>query len=125
MNLFLGAMIQLNGSCDDPTISKVIQWVEFENRPESSKEVSPDEKTYFNSLTRPPVDKGLFYRSWDDLKTNSPVTLLCIPGSLQEKTIYLCHTIPMSGHYGKEKTVSKLSSRFYFPKLQQKVIVHR
>ena len=108
----------------DPTLTKVIQWVESGQRPESSRELSPDEKTYFNSFSRLSIVDGLLHRSWESLKGNSTASLLCIPHSLQEKTINLCHTIPMSGHYAKEKTFAKLTSRFYFPKMQQKVALY-
>jgi len=108
----------------DPTMAIVIQWVEAGHRPESSIELSHDMKTYFNSFNRLSLVNGLLHRSWDDLKSNKSVILLCIPHNLQEKVIDLCHTIPMSGHYGKEKTVAKLHSRFYFPKLQQKVTLY-
>ena len=84
----------------DPTMSTVIKWVESKCRPPSSRDLPPDEKTYFNSFNRLSLIDGLLHRSWDDLKTNTTVTLLCIPQSLQENTIRLCHTIPMSGHYG-------------------------
>lgn len=105
----------------DPILNRVFQWIKDGMRPESSKNLSPDEKTYFNSFNRLSLKDGLLYRAWDDLKTNTEVLLLCIPHTLQEQTIKLCHTIPMSGHYGKEKTTSRLTSRFYFPKLQHKV----
>ena len=36
----------------DPTLCTVIQWVESGHRPESSRDLSPDEKTYFNSFNR-------------------------------------------------------------------------
>ena len=108
----------------DATMSTVIKWVEAGNRPESSRELSPDEKTYFNSFNRLSLVNGVLHRSWDDLKSNSAIPLLCIPASLQEKTIELCHAIPMSGHYGKDKTIAKLTSRFYFPKLRDKVALY-
>ena len=108
----------------DAAISTVIKWVESGSRPESSRDLSLDEKTYFNSFNRLSLVDGLLHRSWDDLKSNTAASLLCIPQSLQERTVELCHSIPMSGHYGKEKTVSKLTSRFYFPKLRHKVALY-
>ena len=106
---------------NDPTLSTVRQWVESGTRQDSSVGLSPDEKTYFNSFSKLSLVDGKLHRSWDDPKSNKSNKLLCIPTSLQDKTIDICHRIPMSGHYGREKTVLKLTSRFYFPKLRHKV----
>ena len=106
----------------DNTIAKVLQWISSGSRPQSSRELSPDEKTYFNSYHRLSVKNGLLYRSWEPLNCSSTnKQLLCIPHVLQNDIIDICHSIPLSGHYGKEKTFAKLTSRFYFPKMRQKL----
>lgn len=111
----------LSAQQSDTTIKSVISWIELGRRPESSRDLSPDEKTYFNSFDRLSLINGLLHRTWDNTTDKNVVNLLCIPQSLQDRTIALCHDVPMSGHYGKNKTVSKLTSRFYFPKLRHKV----
>lgn len=105
----------------DPVINMTMKWVTDNKRPDSSIGLAPDEKTYYNSFKRLSIVDGLLYRSWESTTNHNQTQLLCIPQALQENIIDICHTIPMSAHYGKEKTVKKLTSRFYFPKLQQKV----
>lgn len=40
---------------------------------------------------------------------------LVVPQALRAKVLYLGHTIPWSGHLGKEKTENRISRRFYWP----------
>ena len=105
----------------DPTLSLVFKWLEVGQKPSRCNDLSPEAYTYHNSFARLKLKDGLIYRSWEKISSEDPTDLLCIPTSLQNKVIGLCHEIPMSGHYGAEKTISRIQSRYYFVKMKEKV----
>ena len=106
----------------DATLSVVIDWVINDNKPINARALSPECRTYFNSFNRLSLKNDILYRSWEKVLSHErPTNLICLPYKLQNSVIKLCHDIPLSGHVGKEKTRLRLQSRFYFPKLQQKV----
>lgn len=47
---------------------------------------------------------------------------LVVPEALRAKVLHLGHTIPWSGHLGKEKTESRISRRFYWPGFHSDII---
>ncbi len=47
---------------------------------------------------------------------------LVVPLSIRAKVLHLGHSIPWSGHLGQQKTLARISSRFYWPRLYMDVI---
>ncbi len=43
--------------------------------------------------------------------------LLAVPSQLQEQVLYMCHDSPQSGHFGIEKTLARVTSRYWWPRL--------
>ena len=105
----------------DAVISTVIKWLETDTRPSSSRDLSPDLYTYYNSYNRLTLINDILHRTWHKTSKEMTSNLICIPLEMQDNVIRLCHDIPMSAHMGKEKTRLRLQSRFYFPRLQEKV----
>ena len=56
-----------------------------------------------------------------DHRTISNKHLLVIPTSMQHKLIVWAHDHPMAGHAGRTKTIHRLSSRVYWPKMRKDV----
>lgn len=46
---------------------------------------------------------------------------LVVPKALHQMILHLGHTIPWSGHLGRQKTYERVSQRFYWPKMYQDV----
>ena len=102
----------------DISIMTVKQWLSDGNRPETSSQLTPELHKYYNSFARLQVQSGLLYREWHTTnKGENSKWLICVPQALQEKVIHLCHDIPMSGHLSYLKTLLRIRSRFYFPRM--------
>ena len=80
-------------------------------KPASTTGLTSGLKNYHSSFDRLKIDQN--HRS-TVLGTNTPGNpfwLVCIPKSIQEEIIGLCHDLPESGHLGAQKTQIK------FPKI--------
>ena len=66
---------------------------------------------------------GLMYRQWAPLKQNgeSTVEQLVLPLQCRKTVLNLAHTIPLSGHLGKDKTARPILQRFYWPTIYKDV----
>lgn len=42
---------------------------------------------------------------------------LVVPESMRSKVLHLGHSVPWAGHLGQQKTLSRIASRFYWPRL--------
>ena len=42
---------------------------------------------------------------------------LAVPSQLQEQILFMCHDSPQSGHLGIEKTLARVTSRYWWPRL--------
>ena len=63
--------------------------------------------------------KGRIYRSWV-LSGRSPdmsVEQLVVPKECRLKILEIAHSVPLSGHLGRDKTVHRILQRFYWPTL--------
>ena len=121
LDLKLKSMFDLSKEqSNDPTISTVKGWVAAGQRPDI-KEVhtlSPELKTYYSSFKRLSIKDGLLYRSWEKCNHEKPIDLICIPPSIRSEIIRVCHDIPTAAHYGKKKTLERIQSRCYWPKME-------
>lgn len=111
----------------DYTLNEVILWVKAGKKPELDRKVqkfSPDKKVYYNSFNRLKLKDGILFRSWERLDNEMPDDLICIPKSMTEDIIKICHDLPSGGHLGKPKTLAKLQSRFYWPKMSLQVSLY-
>ena len=68
--------------------------------------------------------QGLLYRLWTPPRREGPsmaVEQLVLPVKCRKEVLQLTHSIPLSGHLGKEKTARRILQRFYWPTLYQDV----
>lgn len=66
---------------------------------------------------------GLLFRRWIPKKhtVESSVDQLVLPTQCRKAVLQMAHEVPMAGHLGKHKTVSRISQRFYWPSLHKDV----
>lgn len=104
---------------NDADLTVVRSWIENSSRPNKSSDLSPSLSTYYHSFDRLKIDNnGVVLRRWESTRKNeSSRWLICVPKSLQTKVIELSHNLPSSGHLGLIKTLERVRSRFYFPKM--------
>ncbi|KZS08011.1 Uncharacterized protein APZ42_028400 [Daphnia magna] len=50
--------------------------------------------------------------------------LLCVPSILRRKIIEFCHDDPFSSHMGVDKTIARVSERYWWPKFRKRVRKH-
>ena len=109
---------------DDPSLKTVISWVEAGQKPDLDRDIqklSPQAKTYYNSFSRLKLKDRVLYRIWERTDRETPGELICVPQPLSTEIIKLCHDIPSGGHLGKPKTLAKIQSRFYWPKMKLEI----
>lgn len=61
---------------------------------------------------------GLLYRRWVPRgrdREEMSVEQLVLPQQCRETVMRLAHSIPLAGHLGKNKTISRVLQRFYWP----------
>ena len=70
---------------------------------------------------------GLLYRKWTPPGRNSKdmeVEQLVLPQQCRGTVLTLAHSIPLSGHLGKDKTARRILQRFYWPTLYKDVAAY-
>ena len=111
----------------DETLKTVIQWLKDCKRPELNRDtqkLNPTLKVYFNSFTRLKLIDGILYRTWERPNKETPDDLICVPHTITEKIISTCHDLPSGGHLGKPKTLAKIQSRFYWPRMEHEISLY-
>ena len=108
----------------DPTLKIVKSWVACGSKPSTSSGLDPNLKTYYRSFDRLKIDENVLVRSWEQNTSENPTWLACIPDSMQEELIGNCHDPPESGHLGAQKTLQRIRTAFYFPKMDLKTKLH-
>ena len=109
---------------EDDCISKIIQWKKEEKRP-SYHDVcgsSPILISLWAQWTRLTLKNGILYRSWIN-EDESVTWQLVVPKNLIPQVLKQLHDSPTAGHLGVDKTLAKVRSRFYWPKMNEDVIL--
>ena len=106
---------------NDRVLSTVRSWLKTRNKPKSSASLNQDLYTYYNSFERLSLIDDVIHRSWDQKSSEPNLHLACIPESLQKSVISASHDLATSGHLGLVKTLDRIRSKYYFPKMNLKV----
>ncbi|CAH2093702.1 unnamed protein product [Euphydryas editha] len=93
----------------DPEVSKIITDLEGTDELSISRW---SERGYF-------LAQGVLYRYSEDSESEEPQ--LVIPASLRSKVMFECHDSPTAAHGGIQRTIHRISQRFYFPGLRRYV----
>lgn len=92
----------------DPEVSKIVK--ELEGKEEVGVKTWTDRGYY--------MSRGILYR-YTDAESEDPQ--LVVPESLRKKVMIECHDSSTSGHGGIERTLHRVSQRFYFPGMRRYV----
>ncbi|XP_062530656.1 uncharacterized protein LOC119630752 [Bombyx mori] len=93
----------------DPEISKIITDLE------GTDELSVNRWSERGYL----LTQGVLYRYAEDSESEEPQ--LVVPESLRGKVMFECHDSPTAAHGGIQRTIHRISQRFYFPGLRRYV----
>ena len=66
-------------------------------------------------------EDGLLYRMWTPKKDDEAIQQLVLPQQYRHTVLKTAHSIPMAGHLGRKKTISRVTQRFYWPGLRDQV----
>ena len=65
---------------------------------------------------------GLLWRRWKSRGADGEELLqLVLPPTYRKKVLQIAHDLPLAGHLGKDKTLTRISRRFFWPTLSQDV----
>ena len=66
--------------------------------------------------------EGILLRKWRRRDLKEPEVLqLVLPKEYRTPVLKLAHSVPISGHLGREKTMQRILARFYWPTVQKDV----
>lgn len=104
----------------DPALADIIDYLEYEVLPSSSKTA----KTLLYTIEQYYLDPdGLLCHLWfpGQRRVPTPKSQLVIPTALRHEVLLQVHDIPFSGHLGVNKTYAKLRDRYFWPKMYMDV----
>ena len=109
----------LQSQLSDPVVGPILKAKERSQRLEANftKQQGPRFRRLDQLWDQLLVQEGLLYRCFEDAADTGPRNYLqlVIPHNLQRKIFKELHAGPSGCHLGGDKTLSKLSERFYWP----------
>ena len=107
----------------DPDLVLVHDWLDRQMRPDRDTVAchSPNVRHLWLEWDNLRRIEGILYLQWIEPKTQLQYMQLIVPSSLQKEFIHLCHSLPLSGHLGVDKTVRKIQQKAYWRTLRQDV----
>ena len=114
----------LREQSQDSKISTVLRWKNASaERPkwELVSHLDADRKTYWSQWNRLVVKNGILYRRWICEKTGSDLFELVVPEIWRNDIIKMFHADPGAGHMGMKRTVERIRSRAYWPRVTETV----
>ena len=107
----------------DPVISRVLQWVKSQHKPEGQefKILSPELKFYVNHMEQLFVDRRGILMKLADPYADEERPLVCLPEALQATAIESLHAV---AHMGETATTRAVMARFFFPRITTVVKEH-
>ena len=106
---------------EDECLNTVIKYLRDKKWPD---ELTPLLKPYFVNIHLFVLSDGVLYRTSNSTaaKCSRPDQLyLVIPSSFKTEVLRSCHGEPVAGHFGVQKTLERIRSRYYWPTLAQDV----
>ena len=67
---------------------------------------------------------GLWYHLWPPKHSEETIEQLILPKQCHQNVCKLAHTIPLTRHLGRDKTVKKITKHFYWPTVFSDVAEH-
>ena len=109
-----------NLQLEDPELRPIMEWLE-------TTEPSTEELFRYSFVTKwlwrhrdqLQIKDGVLYYSWVGVMGESPRHV--VPLSAREETIRLAHDTQIGGHWGKDKTVARVSQSCYWPSMERDI----
>ena len=114
----------ISEQANDRKVATVIAWkMASDIRPtwESVSHLDADYKAYWSQWNRLVIKDSILYRRWLCEATNREHLELVTPESWRNEILKMYHSDPGSGHMGIKRTVERLRSRAYWPRLKDSV----
>ena len=114
----------LREQTQDSKISTVLSWKNASaERPkwELVSHLDADCKTYWSQWNRLVVKNGILYRRWICETTGSDLFELVVPETWRNDIVKMFHADPGAGHMGVKRTVERIRSRAYWPRVTETV----
>ena len=114
----------INEQHGDRKISAIMAWkAESNERPnwERVSHLDADYKTYWSQWNRLILKDGILYRRWICEATGRDRFELVVPETWRTEIIKMFHAAPGAGHMGVKRTVERIRSRAYWPRLTDSV----
>ena len=106
---------------DDFCVGKLIDWVSKDITPKQSKVslCSPSVKYFYINRHQLVYQNELLLYKWTD--NHSEKFLFVVPDSLKEEIMSLNHDLPLTGHMGIVKTVSRIRNSYIWYKMNEDI----
>ncbi len=104
---------------EDPELGPILQFLKSHKLPEGeekARHIAIQSETYF-------LHQDILYHMANNLKQQRfRVPQLAIPNNLRKGIMQQCHENPTAGHLGPSKTLSKISTYYYWPSIYKDVL---
>ena len=101
---------------DDPVVSIILKAKEMGKRPlDKSVKDNPKSRRLLQIWDQLVIKEKLLFRNFESQDGASSHLQWVVPEKLQKEVLIELHSGELSGHLGKEKTLSLLKERFYWP----------
>ena len=108
---------------NDPTISKVIE-SKLQNKgrpPFRAWRDDPDLRCFWFNYNKLALRDGLLTRRFQQTRNSFPDYSVVIPKAIIPQVLQGVHDCPFAGHSGITRTLARIRSRFFWPKMRQTV----
>uniref|UniRef100_A0A5S6Q0Y0 RNA-directed DNA polymerase n=1 Tax=Trichuris muris TaxID=70415 RepID=A0A5S6Q0Y0_TRIMR len=106
----------------DDEIKLLKDWIRNDNWPSRCPEgASRNLRILWGQKDALFLDDGILLRRWDDCSRQQPRRLIVVPSRKQAQVLSGLHDGVGGGHFGKQRTLAKARSRFYWPGMAKDV----
>uniref|UniRef100_A0A5S6QPX8 RNA-directed DNA polymerase n=1 Tax=Trichuris muris TaxID=70415 RepID=A0A5S6QPX8_TRIMR len=106
----------------DDEIRVLKEWIRNDNWPGRCPEgASRNLRILWGQKDALLLEDGILLRRWDDCSRQQPRRLIVVPSRMQAQVLSGLHDGVSGGHFGKQRTLAKARSRFYWPGMAKDV----
>ena len=112
---------------EDDSLSKLHDWMDTDDLPSREEAAALDPATRklwieYQSLTR---QNGVIYRKkWLTTEKKRHELQLLVPAALKDEIMRDNHDVPHAGHFGSNKTITRIRKKFYWYHMDQDIRIH-
>ena len=103
---------------EDSDICTIIEWKKLKKKPDFDKGWNAELSSLWAQFDKLIVFNGNLYRIWTHGEEEDKLKLV-VAKKDRKMVLEECHSSPLAGHLGFEKTMEKIRERFYWPKISE------